>query len=318
MPGRITGIHHVTALSSDAQRNVDMYAGVLGLRLLKRTINFDAPNVHHLYYGDENGTPGSIMTFFPYPGLARGRKGKGQLTTTMFSIPDGSLDHWIARLERFNVLHKDPQERFGNEVFLAFEDDDGLCLELVVDPNDTRMGNALGPVPQEFSIRGFHGVVLSEDSPERTAGLLTEHMHHQAIKESSDRFRFAIDGRPGSIIDITCDRHEMRGLGGSGTVHHLAFSTPDVEGQLAMREQLLGIGLQVTPVMDRQYFHSIYFREPGGVLFEIATEPPGFAIDEPREALGSELKLPAWLESQREQIRSGLSPIEVDLNKFKD
>ncbi|MDQ3102102.1 MAG: VOC family protein, partial [Bacteroidota bacterium] len=285
MQEMITGIHHVTAISSNAQTNVDLYAGVLGLRLVKRTINFDAPDVHHLYYGDEEGTPGSIMTFFPYPGSTKGRKGKGQLTVTMFSIPEGSLDYWMQRLERFNVPFKQPQQRYGDEVFISFEDRDGLCLELVVSSTDERKGNHLGPVPPEYSIRGFFGVKLSQDSMERTAGLLTEHLGHKAIKEATDRFRFSTTGKPGTIVDIICDPREMRGLGGNGTVHHLAFATPGEESQLAMRERLLELDLQVTTVMDRQYFRSIYFREPGGVLFEIATEPPGFAIDEPLDSL---------------------------------
>ncbi len=318
MAATITGIHHVTALASDAQRNVDFYAGILGLRMVKRTINFDAPDVHHLYYGDEDGNPGTIITFFPYRGLARGRKGRGQLTVTMFSIGDDSLDYWMHRFDHYQVTCSDPQERMGGEVFLAFEDPDGLCLELVVSRDDVRKGNGLGPVPSEHAIKGFFGVTLSEEAFERTAGLLTGHLEHKAISEGSDRFRFSPTGLPGDMVDIVCRRHDLRGLAGSGTVHHLAFATPTGESQLELRERLVAAGLQVTGVMDRQYFHSIYFREPGGVLLEIATEPPGFAIDEARDRLGSSLKLPPWVEPHRAKIEDGLSPIELDLTKFRD
>ncbi len=318
MFGQVTGIHHVTALSSSAQRNVDLYAGVLGLRLVKRTVNFDAPGVHHLYYGDEAGSPGSIMTFFPYEDLARGRPGKGQLTVTMFSIPEGSVDHWVERLARFNIPVKGPQQRLGGEVFISFEDHDGLNLELVEAPADRRPGNSLGPVAPEHAIKGFHGVVLSLDRPEPTVAVLTEQLGYRAGREGSDRFRFSLGDGPGSIVDIVRSPHEMRGLAGSGTVHHVAFSTPDDRGQEQLQESLSRIGLQVTPVMDRQYFRSIYFREPGGILFEIATEPPGFMIDESQEKLGSELKLPAWAEPQRRKIEEQLAPITVELSKFQD
>jgi glyoxalase family protein len=314
----ITGIHHVTAIASGARQNVEFYAGILGLRLVKRTVNFDATDVHHLYYGDENGSPGSIMTFFPYEGLQRGRKGKGQVTVTSFSIGAGSLDHWMKRFDRLGVKYKHPQERFGNEAFLYFEDADGLGLELVEAPDDDRPLNSLGPVAKEHSIKGFFGITLSEESFERTAGLLTEHMDHRSIKEGSDRFRFSPSGKPGDIVDIINSPEQQRGFGGSGTVHHVAFSTSTYEDQLAVREKLLSAGHQVTQVLDRQYFRSIYFREPGGVLFEVATVPPGFAIDETPEQLGTSLKLPAWVEPQRTSIEASLVPINVDLQRFMD
>ena len=318
MRSTVTGLHHVTALAGDAQPNVDFYAGILGLRLVKRTINFDAPDVHHLYYGDELGSPGSIMTFFPYEGLARGRRGKGQLTVTMFSIAEGSIDHWMRRLEKWKVPFKPPQVRFGDEVFISFEDPDGLGLELVANRADEREGNGKGPVAREHSIKGFHGITLSEDRPEITAGLLTEHLDHKAVGEASDRFRFSTTGSPGTIVDIVCSPSEMRGLAGSGTVHHVAFSTPDTTAQSALRDRLLSAGLQVSPVMDRQYFRSIYFREPGGVLFEVATVPPGFSVDEPAESLGSKLKLPSWIEPQRSRIEKALSPVAFDRSKYTD
>ncbi len=318
MRGNITGIHHVTAIASGAQQNVEFYAGLLGLRLVKRTVNFDAPDVHHLYYGDETGSPGSIMTFFPFEDLQRGRKGKGQLTVTSFSIGEGSLDHWMKRFDRFGVKYKHPQERFGNEAFVHFEDPDGLGLELVEAPDHDRSGNTYGPVAAEHSIKGFFGVTLSEESYERTAGLLTEHMDHQVIREGSDRFRFSASGRPGDHVDIINCPEQLRGLGGSGTVHHLAFATPTDEDQMAIRERLISAGLNVTHVLDRQYFRSIYFREPGGILFEVATIPPGFSIDERIDRLGSELKLPPWVEPQRKSIEDKLTRIIIDLDRFRD
>lgn len=313
----VTGLHHVTALADHAGRNLDFYAGILGLRLVKKTINFDAPEVYHLYYGNETGSPGTIMTFFPYPGIARGRHGKGQLTVTSFSVPDTSLDHWLKRLEHFDVAHTSPQERFTDEVFVYFQDVHGLGLELVFNARDERPGHNYGPVPLQHSIRGFYSVSLAEEGYERTAGLLTEGMDHSLIAEKGNRFRYSASGKPGDLVDILCMPDELRGLGGSGTVHHVAFATPDAETQLEVREKLLSLGRNVTPVLDRQYFRSIYFREPGGVLFEVATAPPGFAIDEDVADLGTGLKLPPWLEPTRKAIAEGLEDLTFDPATFK-
>lgn len=318
MKPKVTGLHHVTALASDGQRNLDFYAGILGLRLVKKTVNFDAPDVYHVYYGDETGNPGTLLTFFPYPGLVRGRKGKGQLTVTSFSIHENSLDYWIKRLARFKITHTASDERFGEETFIYFEDFDGLGLELVAINNETRPGIKSGTVPHEHSIRGFHSVTLSQEGYERTAGLLTGQMDHKPFKEAGNRFRFSTDGAPGTIVDILCSPDTARGLGGSGTVHHVAFATPSDETQLQQREQLMNAGLDITPVLDRQYFHSIYYREPGGVLFEVATNPPGFATDEAVEHLGTSLKLPPWMESNRAKIEAQLPPIGLDLKKYQD
>jgi len=314
----VTGLHHVTALAADPQKNVDFYAGILGLRMVKKTINFDAPDVYHLYYGNETGAPGTIMTFFPYPGLIRGRHGKGQMTVTSFSIPAHALDYWVKRLKKFNIQHTNPQERFDGEVFISFEDYDGLGIELVANDNDKRPGFTYGAVPLDNSIKGFYGVALSEEGYERTAALLTENMNHQLIAEKGNLFRFSASGVPGDFVDIVCSPDSMRGLSGSGTIHHLAFATPDDNSQLNVREKLLSKNVNVTPVLDRQYFHSIYFREPGGVLFEIATNPPGFAVDEHPSKLGEALKLPEWYEPQRDKIEKGLATISLAIDKFKD
>lgn len=314
----VTGLHHITALSSDAQKNCDFYAGVLGLRMVKKTVNYDAPEVYHLYYGNEKGSPGTIITFFPYPGIPKGRKGKGQLTVTSFSIPEKSLDYWIKRLDKFHVSHEGPQQRFKNEVFLYFEDNEGLGLELVVNKNEERPGFTYGNIPLEFSIRGFYGITLSEEGYEKTAGLLTAQMNHVLVQEEGNRFRYTASDKKREFVDVICNPESLRGLAGAGTIHHVAFATANDITQLEAREKLVKIGLNVTPVIDREYFHSIYFREPGGVLFEIATLPPGFAIDEDPAHLGESLKLPPWEEEHRKIIEEGLVPIKIDLRKFAD
>lgn len=302
----INGIHHVTALASDAQRNVDFYVGILGLRMLKKTINFDAPDVYHLYYGDETGSPGTILTFFPYEGLSRGRKGGGQLTYTAFSIPQASLRYWMDRLTHFGIPYAGPYQRF-DESYLRFEDYDGMGVELVATTNDTRPGWDNGKIPAEYAVRGFHTVSLNEFNIDRTVALLTDPMQHTLVAEESDRFRFqAGAGGPGSYVDVVYAPKDVRALQGAGSVHHVAFSTDTDETQLEIREHLLSKGYSPTEVLDRNYFHSIYYREPGGILFEIATNPPGFAVDEPLESLGTSLKLPEWYEPRRAKIEAEL------------
>jgi glyoxalase family protein len=313
----VKGLHHITALASDPQKNLNFYAGILGLRLVKKTINFDAPEVYHLYYGNEKGTPGTILTFFPYPGIPQGRKGKGQLTVTSFSIPENALDYWMERLDKFNITYNRPELRF-DELVIYFEDHDGLVLELVANKKDERPGFTYGNIPIEFAIKGFYGMTLSEECYEKTAGLLVGQMDHQLITEKSNCFRYSASGKPGDFVDILCNPDALRGLAGYGTIHHVAFATENDATQLKSREKLLQFGLDVTPVLDREYFHSIYFREPGGVLFEIATIPPGFRVDEPLEHLGISLKLPPWEEPNRESIEKSLSPVQLDIKKFAD
>lgn len=312
----VLGLHHITALTADAQKNCDFYAGVLGLRLIKKTINFDAPDVYHLYYGNERGEPGTILTFFPFPGMPRGRKGKGQLTVTAFSAPADALDYWMKRLAKFHVKQNAPEKRFEDELVIAFEDPEGLGLELVFNKRDKRAGFTYGNIPLEHALKGFYGMALCEEGYERTAGLLTVQMDHLLVVEKGNRFRYSASGKPGDFVDVLCSPESMQGVGGSGTVHHVAFATASDSFQVEAREKLLHFGLNVTPVIDRQYFHSIYFREPGGVLFEIATVQPGFMIDEELEHLGESLKLPPWEEKRRPLIEKLLPPVKVDIHKF--
>lgn len=314
----VTGIHHITALASDGQKNCDFYAGILGLRMVKKTINYDAPEIYHLYYGNENGSPGTIMTFFPYPGIPKGKKGKGQLTITSFSIPENSLEYWMKRLAKFHVKHTAPELRFEDELFIYFEDNDGLGLELVANKKDKRPGFTYGNIPLEKAIKGFYGITLLEECYEKTANLLIGQMDHLLIAEKGNRFRYTTSGKPGEFVDVLCSPEALRGIGGSGTIHHVAFATANNETQFEARAKLLKVGLNVTPIIDRQYFHSIYFREPGGVLFEIATIPPGFTVDEDFEHLGESLKLPSWEEKNRKIIENELPLVQLNTARFKD
>jgi len=304
------GIHHVTAIARDPQANVDFYAGVLGLRLVKRTVNFDDPGTYHLYYGDATGRPGTILTFFPWPLARRGTRGTGQATVTALSVPEGSLGFWRARLRVREVAHDGPVRRFDEGV-LTLLDPDGLKLELVAHAGAGETEPwAGGPVPAEHAIRGFHGVTLAEQGYEATAELLSRSLGFELAGEAGNRFRFAAAGDgPGRVVDVLCSPDLPPGRVAAGTVHHVAFRAADDADQLARREALVGRGLDVTPVLDRQYFRSIYFREPGGVLFEIATDPPGFTLDEAPGELGSALRLPPWLEPHRERIEAALPPL---------
>jgi len=313
----VTGIHHVTALAGDAQKNIDFYAGILGLRLIKKTVNFDAPEVYHFYYGDEVGTPGSILTFFPYGDIMSGRHGKGMLNTTSFSVPASSLAYWEQRLKKFDIKFKEAQERFDSEAVIYFEDHDGLGLELVFNDKDSRAAFSYGNIPIENCIRGFYNVEIWEEGYERTAAVLTEQMDHKLIAEKSNRFRFAANDSPGNYVDIVCVPDALKGLGGNGTVHHIAFATPDGKSQEEVRAKIVQRMLNPTPVMDRQYFTSIYFREPGGVLFEVATAGPGFAIDEDKAHLGEGLKIPPWYEKHRATIEQAVTPVTFNLDRFK-
>lgn len=318
MASLIQGLHHITALAKDAQKNLDFYAGILGLRLVKKTVNFDAPEIYHLYYGDEKGSPGTIMTFFPYPDIPRGKQGKGQLTTTSFSISEKSIDYWIKRFEKWNVSFRKPVSRF-EEIVLSFEDNEGLSLELVASKEDNREGFSHGPIPKEYAIKGFYGITLSLECIKKTAALLTEQLDHQFIREEQNRFRYAskING-PEQFVDLLLSPDSLRGLSGYGTIHHVAFATENNQTQLQVQSKLLNAGFNVTPVIDREYFHSIYFREPGGVLFEVATYPPGFTIDESLTELGHALKLPRWEEDHRERIENVLPKISFDKDRFLD
>jgi glyoxalase family protein len=305
------GLHHVTAIASDPQANVDFYTRVLGLRLVKQTVNFDAPDTYHLYYGDTAGTPSSILTFFPWRGVPAGRQGSGLTTATAFSVPPESMGWWQRHLAGLGVEVDGPRSRDGEEV-LTLRDPDGLVIDLVAAPGDHRSGwDGVAAVPAEHAVRGLHSVTMSERLPERTVEMLTGLLGMTAAGEDGDRARFAMaGGGAGAVVDVAADGRE-RGLQAGGTVHHIAFRVPDRETQARWREELAGAGLHVTEILDRQYFTSIYFHEPGGVLLEIATDEPGFAVDEPLLELGRALKLPPWLEPSRAQIEASLPPLRV-------
>jgi len=315
MNQNITGIHHITAIAGDAQRNIDFYTGVLGLRLVKKTVNFDAPDVYHFYYGNETGDPGTILTFFPFGQSAQGRNGNGMLNTTTFSVPLTAFGYWEERLKKSGVSYNKAAKRFEGEIIISFDDPDGLKLELVFTEKDDRPGFTYGIIPLEHSIKGFYSTEIWEEEYEKTAALLTEELNHKLIIEKDNRYRFAASDAPGNYIDIISSPDKMKGYGGNGTVHHIAFSTPDGKSQMEVRDKIAQKMFNPTPVIDRQYFHSVYFREPGGVLFEIATAQPGFMIDENKDQLGDSLKLPPQYEKHRGEIEKILVPVSLNLKK---
>jgi glyoxalase family protein len=298
----ILGIHHVTSLASDPQRNLDFYTRFLGLRLVKRTVNFDAPDVYHLYYGDETGTPGTILTFFPFPDAVRGKRGAGETAGVAFSVPGGSLGAWAERLSREGIPFDGPTTRLGQEI-LSFEDPDGMVVEIVADAE---------PAGSSHAIRRIHGVTFTQADLEGPAGFLTGVLGFKPAGSEDARYRFVAGPEDSAArVDIVVAPGMKRGRQSAGSVHHVAWRVKDDEEQLRWRRDLMRAGSSPTEVMDRSYFHSIYFREPGGVLFEIATDPPGFAIDEPVSSLGTSLKLPAWLEEDRARIERHLPPLNV-------
>ncbi len=306
---RVPGIHHVTAISGPAQRNVDFYADLLGLRTVKQTVNFDDPGTHHLYYGDRAGTPGTAMTFFPWEHAPRGKPGSAVTEATGFSVPPGSLEFWADRLRERGATPGEVTTRFDEES-LRFEDPDGLVLELVAGPatRETPAGPPVHPdVPAESAIRAFHGVLLDVADPDPTARLLTDVMGFEHLGEYDGRLRFRGNEQDvGSIVDLRSTGSEATTRMGRGSVHHVAFRAQDDDEQQSWRETISGAGIPVTTVQDRCYFHSIYFREPGGVLFEIATDTPGFGIDESPEELGRKLQLPPWFETRRDELEARL------------
>lgn len=318
----IHGLHHVTAITGDAQKNIDFYCGVLGLRLVKLTVNFDDPTSYHLYYGDELGRPGTILTFFAWPGAYRGRIGPPQVSETAFAVPVGALDYWTKRLKERAVTPQPAVERFGESV-LGFIDPDGMRLEIIsslesVEPKGQPWTD--GPIPVEYAIRGFRSITISEEGYENTATLLTEVMGFKAVGNERNRFRYRAGTGDGfaATVDLLCVPDAHHGGMGAGVVHHVAFRTKDDAQQKAWHKEIASKGLNVSPVMDRTYFHSIYYREPGGVLFEIATENPGFTTDETMEQLGRKLMLPPWLEPNRAAIERGVPPVRLPSDRAKD
>ena len=341
----VLGIHHITAIARNPQRNIDFYSGLMGLRLVKLTVNFDDPTTYHLYYGNSLGHPGTILTFFPWSEAPTGYRGTGQVTAISFLIPSRSMTYWIDRLKSNGISFVGPSKRFNDE-FVSFHDPDGLMLELISpsyshDPQGQREQQQLqqtdndiwkeSPIGKEHAIRGFHSATLSEEGYERTSSLLTDTMGFKLVAKDNqeDRFRFGIVGKNnnyqegdsgntgsstsiGSFVDIVCQPEISRGYIGIGTVHHIAWRAANDRHQVDLRKRIVEEAkLNPTPVIDRIYFHSVYFREPGGILFEIATDPPGFAIDERPEDLGKHLKLPQWLEPVRGKLEQLLSPVKT-------
>ncbi|KRB57507.1 ring-cleaving dioxygenase [Flavobacterium sp. Root186] len=311
MENKILGLHHITAIAGDAKRNFNFYSNILGLRFIKKTVNFDDPGTYHFYFGDEVGSAGTILTFFPWgEGIQQGRKGSGMATEIGYSVPKGSLDFWQKRFEQYNVIYNKPSEKFG-EKYLTFLDPDGLKLELIESKtDDNRKAWETDQVKADVATKGFHNITLTLNDIKPTAAILTEIFGYKLIDQDVNRYRYATDAvENAAIVDLVELAEEKRGLNANGTVHHVAFRVKNDEILMHFREKIEAYGLSITPQIDRQYFHSLYFREPGGVLFEIATDNPGFTVDESLEELGQNLKLPAQYESQRAAIENHLVKI---------
>jgi glyoxalase family protein len=307
----MSGIHHVTAISGRADRNLDFYSGTLGMRFVKKTVNFDDPGTYHLYYGDEVGHPGTILTFFPWEHASAGRSGVGSAHQTAFRVPASSLGYWTHRLIEKAAPQEPLEKRFGDSV-LAFTDPDGMRLALVGVPEAaTEAGWSNGDVPAEHAIRGFHGVTLLLDDVAATGAILTDVLGFEKTATEGAVSRYRVnDIGPGGVVDLHEAKEFLRGAMGRGSVHHVAFRAKDDATQAEMAAHLRDRhGLQPTEQKDRQYFRSVYFLEPGGILFEIATDEPGFTVDEAAPTLGKDLKLPPFLESQRKEIEAALPPL---------
>lgn len=307
MENKILGLHHITAIADDARRNYEFYTNVLGLRMVKKTVNFDDPGTYHFYFGDEIGTPGTILTFFPWQGIGQGNTGTGMATDIGYSVPANSLTFWEDRFKKFNVKHGVLHEKFGEQL-LSFQDPDGLNLEMIVAANKDIRKQWLTPeVTEEVAIKGFHNITLTVRNIKGTASILTDIFGYRLLKQDGNRYRFITDAiETAAIVDIIEAPTLAQGRNAAGTNHHVAFRVKDDNILMEFREKILQKGMNITPKIDRDYFFSLYFREPSGVLFELATENPGFTKDEPVEQLGSSLKLPKQYEGSRSQIESVL------------
>jgi glyoxalase family protein len=305
---KTAGIHHISAMVNDAQRNIDFYAGVLGLRLVKKTINFDRPEVYHLYFGNETGQPGTVITFFPWAKQLKGRIGTGQVGVTSYVIPKGSVPFWENRLRNFGV-ESTSSIRFG-QTYIKFNDPDGLQLELTERDEGPLNTWNFGGVQSENAIKGFGGAVLFSAQPHKTTEVLENILRLECVGQENEFLRFKSEGNIGNTIDIHLNP-SVRGLMGAGTVHHIAWRAKDEEDHQRWKLLLLEKGFYPTEILDRNYFKALYFHEEGGILFEIATDPPGFAVDEPADELGNKLMLPSWLESKREELEETLPQVEV-------
>jgi glyoxalase family protein len=308
---RQNGIHHVTAIAGPARRNIDFYTRTLGLRLVKKTVNFDDPSTYHFYYGDEAGHPGTVLTFFPWEHAAPGRLGIGETQETVFRVPEGSVGCWTHRFIEHGVSHDALEKRFG-ETVLAFKDPDGMRLALVAVPGiENEAAWTTGEIPAEHAIRGFHSASLLLADAAPTGAILTDVLGFTEVAREGTLVRYkAGDTAIGGIVDLRAAGNFMRGRSGAGTVHHIAFRAENdaVQGEMVKR-LAENHGIHATEQKNRDYFRAVYFREPGGLLFEIATDDPGFAVDEPSDLLGQALKLPRFLESRRPQIEAVLPEV---------
>jgi len=312
MKATVHGIHHVTAIAGDPQENLDFYVGVMGLRLVKKSVNQDATNTYHFFYADAVGTPGTDLTFFPWPDVGPGRAGVGLAMEVSFSVLTGNLDYWKERLSTHGVAVDATEVRFGERV-LTFQDPHGLRLAIVETPlpRDVVPWEE-SPVPIARQLRGMHSVRLWERSADATAALLQDRLGFAPLGEESGWRRYGVDGGgAGRVVDVKAMPGESRGFWGAGSIHHVAWRTKDVDESMEVRAGVEAAGLRPTPVIDRFWFQSIYFKEPGGVLFELATDGPGFDRDEARDRLGEQLILPPWLESQRAAIEASLPIVET-------
>ena len=305
---KTSGIHHITAIVNDPQKNIDFYAGLLGLRLIKKTVNFDRPEVYHLYFGNELADPGTIITFFPWPKLIKGRIGTSQVGVTSYVIPEGSMVFWEKRLQQFSVEYK-ISTRFG-ETYIQFSDPDGLLIEMVERANGPLNNWSFGEVTPEYAIKGFGGATLFSADSLKTSDVLEHILGMEPIDQGAEYVRFATDGPIGNMIDIKLTP-SVRGLKGAGTVHHIAWRAKNENEHKQWRELILEKGFHPTEILDRNYFKALYFQEEGGILFEIATDSPGFTVDEAKEELGKKLMLPSWFENKREEFEEKLPPVEV-------
>ncbi len=310
MNNRILGLHHITAIAGDPQRNFDFYTRSLGLRLIKKTVNFDDPRTYHFYFGDEMGTPGTILTFFPWPGARPGKTGSGMISDMGFSVPQGSLGYWIERFEALGVPHGVVRESFGEQQ-VTFSDPDGLQMILIETRHqDRRTGWTGSSIPATAALKGFHTVKLSLNETGGTAEILEDLFGYSQLEREGNMRRFTTDAVENSAhIDVLEEKDAPRGLNSAGTYHHVAFRVKNEDILMEFREKVLQRGLSITDKIDRDYFFSLYFREPGGVLFEIATDNPGFTKDERPEDLGKALQLPSRYEPSRSQIEKALPEI---------
>lgn len=307
MENKILGIHHITAIAGEAQRNYDFYTKTLGLRLVKKTVNFDDPGTYHFYYGDEIGNPGSILTFFPWQGVRKGQTGIGMVTEIGYSVPKESLEFWKKRFDTENVKQQSISERFGEQL-IQFEDPDGLVLNFIVsNTEDNRKAWTTADVKDDVANKGFHSAVLTLRNMDKTATILTDIFGYKFSKQEGNRARFVTDAvTTANIIDIAEEPNGRQGINAGGTNHHIAFRAKDDNILMEFREKVRAAGLHITEKIDRNYFYSLYFREPGGVLFEIASDNPGFATDETVSELGAHLMLPPQYETSRSRIQQQL------------